>query len=105
LGIFKRRFDLFTGIAEYPEKTQVKFVPAFAAIHNFIRINEPRDTTPPTYETGLDGYEHGQAVTRNISSGGGDLGEEISTQEQRRAKARRDAIAQKMWDDYLEYIK
>ncbi|THU81921.1 hypothetical protein K435DRAFT_677841, partial [Dendrothele bispora CBS 962.96] len=105
LGILKCCFHLVSGVSEYPEETQIKFISAFAAIHNFIRVREPRDTTPSVFEIGLNGRHYEQAAHQNVGSGNGELAEPITTAEQQRAKMRRDNIAQRMWDDYQAYLQ
>ncbi|KAF5371195.1 hypothetical protein D9758_004156 [Tetrapyrgos nigripes] len=105
LGVFKCRFGLVSGVSEYPEQTQIKFISAFAAIHNFICVHEPRDSTPSVYEIGIDGQQHMQAAHRNVSTGGGELSGPATTAEQQRARARRDGIAQRMWNDYQVYLQ
>ena len=42
-GVFKRRFKLLASAPEYSLKMQARFIPALAAVHNFIQIHEPSD--------------------------------------------------------------
>ncbi|KAF8995337.1 hypothetical protein BDZ89DRAFT_903489, partial [Hymenopellis radicata] len=104
-GVFKRRFNVVAAAMEYSQAMQIRLVAAFGALHNFIRIHEPRTgNTSSVHQSGPDGVEREQAAKRNTGAGIGELGGFISETEQTRAKALRNAIAQAMWDDYVEYV-
>ena len=80
---------------EYSLKTQAKFPPALAAIHNFIRIHDPDDITYREAEK-----EASRCLPRIQP---GDLGRGISQGERGRATKRRDDIANRMWAQYVAY--
>lgn len=81
---------------EYPLKTQAKFPPAMAAIHNFIRLHDP-DSVDRDAEIEVERQPpHHQP---------GDLGTgSISRRERERATAKRDNIAKAMWAQYVAYL-
>lgn len=91
-SIVKRRFKLLKLAPEYDIDTQAQFVPALCALHNFIRLHDPKD------------------IPKNVQSdfpqapGTEDFGHSITHAEKRRANDRRDRIAQAMWDSYQNYI-
>ncbi|KAF8145063.1 hypothetical protein K438DRAFT_1589103, partial [Mycena galopus ATCC 62051] len=111
-GITKRRFGVFSHAPEYPIETQARLVPAIAALHNFLRIHdrtdEARDLGPnntPQREGSASSFEDfvqaGPIEIREIAPE--ELGMQITEAERNRAAARRDRIAQQMWEDYLAY--
>ena len=101
-GVIKHRFQLMTAAAEYNLKTQAKIPCALAALHNYIRLHDPDDTTSDD----LDDLD--SDTIPNVSSGGvaaDDLGAHISAAEKERASARRDSIVMAMWEDYKRELE
>jgi hypothetical protein len=86
-----------TAAPEYSLATQAKFVPAMAALHNFIRIHDPNDIYLPEQE---DHFEGPGAVVVPENLGG-----TISAVEKNHADDRRDSIAGNMWVQYQDYLQ
>jgi hypothetical protein len=110
-GIAKRRFGIFSRAPEYPIETQSRLIAAVGALHNFLRIHDQDDDAR---DLGNDGpslqREGSQSSFDNFVEGiepreisPEELGMNITEEERARASARRDAIAQQMWVDYLAY--
>ena len=110
-GILKRRFAVFSRAPEYPIETQTRLIPAISALHNFLRIH---DRTDEAHDLGSNNTLHREGsgsissfVTEDIAEqeeiAPEELGMQISEAEKARASARRDRIAQQMWDDYVAY--
>ena len=93
-GVVKRRFPILESGSEYSLQTQVGFVPALAALHNFIRLYSD-DAELVEWEAiedlGLELTLEGETVIA------GKEGEDGG------ASDLRDRIAMAMWDDYLLY--
>lgn len=112
-GIFKRRFQLMNKAPEYPLQTQAAFVPALAALHNFIRKHDPNDNGEDLGadmvwlgSTGQGSGPQNDEVTGTSVNGTEeireeDLGTGITPAEREQAIKRRDNIAKAMWVDYL----
>ncbi|KAJ7020364.1 hypothetical protein C8F04DRAFT_974391 [Mycena alexandri] len=94
-------------------KTQAMFVPAIAAIHNFLRVHDTEDnaddlgpsTSTPLQREGsrrMEDFIETPAKPREISPE--ELGFSISAEERKRASDRRDRIAKKMWSDYVALL-
>jgi hypothetical protein len=88
-GVVKRRFQVLISSPEYPIKTQVRLVPALAALHNFVSIYDPVDefddiTDISTPKLGVDNADD---QTQHIY-------------ENEEASHFRDRIAGQMWLDY-----
>ena len=76
---------------------QARFPPALAAIHNFIRKHDPHD---------LDDYENVEDPQPGSRTAGGVSEGQLSAglpraAERRQADARRNRIAQDMWEQYI----
>jgi hypothetical protein len=110
-GVMKRRWGLFSCAPEYPIDTQAMMIPAIGALHNFVRIHDASDDAvdlstesdapgPIQREDSMQDFIEMQP--REISPE--ELGMEISAEERVRATNRRDAIAQKMWEDYVAVL-
>jgi hypothetical protein len=92
-GVLKRRFRILLLAPEYNLEIQARIPAALCSIHNFIRthasdfdqFDEDKDL-PPQYIDDHDDHDIPEAATL--------WPEEPS--------ARRDQIAQQMWDDYVE---
>lgn len=102
-GVSKRRFRLMNVAPEYDMQTQAKIPCALAALHNFIRVNDPDDLC------GIN-FADEEAVAATVQELDGDgrvdfdaeeLGGYVSNEERQRANAWRDGIAQEMWDEYV----
>jgi hypothetical protein len=93
-GVVKRRFPILESGSEYSLQTQVGFVPALAALHNFIRLRSDDAEMvewEATEDSGLEPTPAGEiafAGREGEDGGASDL---------------RDRIATAMWDDYLLY--
>jgi hypothetical protein len=81
---------------------QTMLIPALGAIHNFISIHDPTDSfaqdsrNSNSQSASSSRSREPQNVTPNTEV----LGSDITAEERRRAGARRDAIANAMWEDY-----
>lgn len=99
-GIIKKRWAILTRPPQYDMDTQARILPALAALHNFILDHDNED---------LEEYRHvsdDQRGTYPDPSLFGTLATEIVDRaEQIRADARRDRIAQEMWDEYLTLLE
>jgi hypothetical protein len=79
--------------------TQSRVVPALAALHNFIMDHDNEDLAE--YRDASDA----QRGTYPDPEAFGTLATQITnTAEQRRAEARRDRIAEEMWEDYQNLL-
>jgi hypothetical protein len=83
---------------EYSLQTQSKIPLALAALHNFIRINDPDDDA--VHED--DHEDDGGHIQHEINLE--HLGQQISQAERDRASAVQDEIAILMWADYERII-
>jgi hypothetical protein len=99
-GILKHHFGLFQGAPEYSAQMQAKFVPALAALHNFILIHEPIAETTDQVEEG-DNSRPVQDIQIQLE----ELGSNITRAERQRANSRRDGIAKAMWEDYCRILE
>ncbi|KAH9980721.1 hypothetical protein BJV74DRAFT_779024, partial [Russula compacta] len=98
-GIVKQRFKLMVAAPEYDINTQAQFVPAMAALHNFIRIHDPDD-------------HHIAAECNEVYGGRGrgpartdeNLGGTVPIAEWNWANAQCDTIARAMWVQYEAYL-
>ena len=83
----------------YDLATQAKMVPAFFALHNFIRVHDINDLPLET--------DHGRRGNREETNRaqGEVLEGDISTTERSRANRKRDAIAMDMWEDYRRTLE
>jgi hypothetical protein len=92
-GVLKRRFRILIVPPELDMHWQARLPAALAAIHNFIRDQDPMDIEdimdPMDPEPGARAGELAQGVPRAA--------------ERDRANQRRDRIAKEMWDQYVAY--
>lgn len=92
-GVLKRRFRILIVPPELDMHWQARLPAALAAIHNFIRDQDPTDiddiTDPMDPEPGARAGELAHGVPRAA--------------ERDRATRRRDQIAKEMWDQYVAY--
>jgi hypothetical protein len=108
-GIFKRQFGIFKTAPEYPIDMQAMFVPALAAVHNFISVHDrDQDNTYQTNSpTGSQQARSSTAGTRTepciITEE--ELGFNVTAEEKKRAIERRDRIARQMWVDYQAELR
>ena len=92
-GVLKRRFRILVHPPEFDMDTQSRLPPALAALHNFIRMNDPDDMAE--FGDNVDDPQPG------IRADKGQLSEGVPrAAEKRRAKETRDRIAQEMWVQY-----
>ena len=78
---------------EYSPEVQAKVIPALCALHNFIRVHDPGD---------LDDQDWQEEIERQgpvLSAA--DLKNKVNQAERDRAAARREKMANKMWNDYV----
>ncbi|KAJ3994047.1 hypothetical protein F5050DRAFT_1576427, partial [Lentinula boryana] len=104
-GIKKRRFKILNYAPEYSFTVQSKLVPALGAIHNFIHQVDPNDLAWNIRSTVTE-RQISAEVDEGLQIGNeedGELGSTVTTAERRHANARRDTIAEQMWNDYLAY--
>ncbi|KAL5527937.1 hypothetical protein ACEPAG_6738 [Sanghuangporus baumii] len=95
-GLAKRRFRVLTAAPEYDTKTQAKIVLAVCCLHNFIQSYDPDDGM----ELDEDELERGVGPFRDK-----DFRVGTSAADQARANARRDQIANEMWESYQTYTR
>jgi hypothetical protein len=79
---------------EFSLHAQAQFVPALAALHNFISVHDPDDMEDHTWS---------EVQRQSPPIQPEHLGGSISRAEQERANTRRDKIAEAMWAQYVEY--
>ena len=73
-------------------------VGAAAAVHNFLRLHEPLDDLEEDEEYDVEGHAY------LAETGEGEIGEQlpaVNAAEKHRADARRERIAQAMWNLYV----
>jgi hypothetical protein len=89
----KRRFRILRSVPEYSIEVQVNLVYALTAIHNYIR----KEAGEEALRTGLDVDEEPEEplINSEFIKGG-------STRS--RMDELRDNMAQRMWEDYINYI-
>jgi hypothetical protein len=78
---------------EYSPEVQAKVIPALCALHNFIRVHDPDD---------LDDKDLQEEIERRppvLSAA--DLKNRVNQAERNRAIAKREKIANDMWNDYV----
>ena len=94
-GVIKRRFQVLISSPEYPIETQVRLVPALAALHNFISIYDPveefDDISTPL---GADNADDQTQLQHDYTDG-----------EQAEATNFRNQIAEHMWVDYQRELR
>jgi hypothetical protein len=96
-GVLKRRFGILKNPPEYDMRIQALIPPALAALHNFIRIYDPDDIDTEADEP-LD-FDIGMG-DRDV----GELGVQLTSAETARGNARRNRIANQMWEQYQHYL-
>lgn len=79
-------------------------IPALGAIHNFISIHDPTDYFALDSESRNNNPQSASSSRsrepQNVTPDREVLGSDITAEERLRAGARRDAIANAMWEDY-----
>ena len=90
-GILKRRFRILLLAPEYSLEVQARIPAALAALHNFISIHNPHDQ--PISSTTSDTVRMYDYVDEDFMATGAEADE---------TDLRRDMIAQKMWEDYVQ---
>ncbi|KAF9473334.1 hypothetical protein BDN70DRAFT_817388, partial [Pholiota conissans] len=102
-GVCKRRFRLMAAAAEYSLQTQAKIPAALAVLHNFIHTFDPDDLAQDEddmHDVTFDNID----LPPEIPITPENLGHHISPAERVRAAQKRDDIAKRMWEDYLEEL-
>ena len=94
-GILKRRFAILTCPPEYDMAIQAWIPPALCAIHNFIHIHDEDEIRDfeNIVEHPIPGAFHGELAW-----------EPAGAAERRRADAKRNEIAQAMWESYQALV-
>jgi len=90
-GVLKRRFRILLLAPEYSLQIQARIPAALCAIHNFICIHDPAE------EVVLAGDDHDNGAPLDHDH----VASAAAAAEVDRPSARRDRIAQEMWEDYL----
>jgi DDE superfamily endonuclease len=94
-GVVKQRFQLMVAAPEYSLAVQGKIIRAICVLHNFIRVHNPDE------DLGVTDAELSRRTPRRSAA---DFGGSVSAEERTIANVRRDEIAQRMWEQYQEYI-
>jgi DDE superfamily endonuclease len=103
-GVMKAKWDILTRAPEYDMDIQARIPPALAAIHNFILKHDDveweailaagaNDPNPGTRNNDPD-MDFGTLAAGPATDA-----------EKTRSEARRDAIAQAMWESYLQILR
>lgn len=116
----KREFRVLLSVSpEFDQATQIKLVPALAAIHNFRRLNDDDNDQSNNSDEGTESDDEDdcfgdpiffpvpEAFHQNddpMELTADDLSAGITRAETTRANARRDAIAERMWASYQAYL-
>jgi hypothetical protein len=96
-GALKKRFSILTRAPEYDMSIQARIPPSCAALHNFILKNDPTEVNEIANSSEGDpnpGNLPPQRTFGILARG------PPNTAERARAKAKRNEIAQAMWDSY-----
>jgi len=90
---------------------QARFIPALAAVHNFIQIHEPSDRLRDSSSSATGSQVFSENGAANIEDEEAEEDKEelarqwkITPEERRRAGAERDHIAKEMWNNYQEEL-
>ena len=95
-GIIKKCFKILREPPSYDLSVQVQILPALCAIHNFIRRHDPEE---------VDGLLTHLVVEEPEGHLWGDLAPGVVNRANRqRADAKRDQIAERMWEDYVSEL-
>ena len=101
-GCVKKKFRLLSAGASYSVSSQAKMVLAICALHNFIRVHDEVDEENiygvDIEEGGRFQYPDADQLRNYLGSG------TVTREEQERASACRDDIANRMWVDYQLYL-
>jgi len=97
-GVLKRRFRILLIGPEYSYVVQAQIPAALCAVHNFIRIHDP---TEETVVVGDDDQVNQQANAGDVFVHQIEYNEAVDGG----VAARRDQIAQRMWQDYLQVLE
>jgi hypothetical protein len=95
-GVIKRRFRILLIAPEYSLAVQARIPAALCTLHNFIRHHDPEEGALPK----LSDAGHHNAYQDATA----DQGEVEGEVEEGGGNARRDEIAQAMWDDYQRIL-
>jgi hypothetical protein len=97
-GVLKRRFRILTVPLEVDLDEQARIPAALAGIHNYIRCNDP-DKLENNLSEARDLQLNTQPSTGSLATS------HVTTAERNQAEARRNLIAQQMWDQYQEELR
>ena len=101
-GILKRHFRILLLAPEYDMDVQARVPPALSALHNFIRQHDPSDIEDYA-NTNMTEFTHHIHVD---GPGVGDLAmHAMTTAERDQADAKREKIAQDMWNSYQVFVR
>jgi DDE superfamily endonuclease len=98
-GVLKRRFRILVIPPEYSVKVQAQIPSALCAIHNFIKVHDPKEDELPN----LGNSEY----SSSIPNPGDDGVRQVNYAEDDvfDVADRRDTIAQDMWDSYQNVLE
>lgn len=101
-GVVKGRWAILTRPPEYDMDIQARVPSALAALHNFILQHDSIE-----WDDLLDAdVEDPSPGSRGEDANFGDLARgETTPQEKRRSEAKRDVIAEAMYESYREYLR
>ena len=106
-GVVKRHFDLLHAAPEYSEELQAMFVSSVGALHNFIQLHDPSDSTEEIQHDGRVQLSHNttQEPEHPCEISQEELGFQITDAERRQAVEKHDQIAKEMREDYQVVIR
>lgn len=96
-GVMKKRFKLLTSAPEYGFKVQVQLVHAACFLHNFILCHDPDDAS-------LYQLEEVNRTPRTNTNYEAQEESNIVEEENSEASAKRDRIAEEMWQQYTTFL-
>jgi hypothetical protein len=88
---------------DYPIAVQAQLLPALAALHNFIQVNNSQDLFNCDDDDTLEAAQEPDQTGYAYDDEPIDLHGPVSPEERCRAEARRDKIAAAMWESYIQY--
>src|ERR1700761_6621819 len=98
-GVLKRRFAVLVSCPEMGYRQQALMVGAAAALHNFLRLHQPINHLEDDEEYDIEGHPFLAGDIRDSNEEGPVYA--VNEAEKTRADARRDRIAQAMWNAYI----
>lgn len=102
-GVLKAKWDILTRAPQYDMDIQARIPPALAAIHNFILKHDSLEWEDILKTVTEDPNPGTRANNEDVDFG--DLADGPADDiEKTRSEARRDGIAQAMWESYQELL-